>query len=365
MHVLPSALPPPLSELLEFGTRSSIGHSPTADLTVDCSLGSDEADGSYQRPLRSIAAAIRRAHTVGREVANPTVIDIAEGTCHLEEPLKLGGREAAPIHLRGRGVSSVLSGGKPIDGWASTPWDNAPPGAVYVAEVRDWPVEIKSLRAGSHAIPRSRWPRRVAEGLRSTNWMFAMNWSAHPSSAAISSGGRHLHHLGLNASELPANASLAELVGAYANVLGCVESDVNSQLTKVLAVNSTNASRPTVAVLFRNSFNVGQRFYLENVRWALAPGEFYHDARAGKLFYWPANGTLPAAGSVVAPVLDTLIALDHAHGHVVSHLTLTDTTYYADGYWDGPAKQPSDAAIRINYCTGVRVTACNFLGSRV
>lgn len=36
--------------------------------------------------------------------------------------------------------------------------------------------------------------------------------------------------------------------------------------------------------------------------------------------------------------------------------------YYSDGFWDGPAQEPSDAAIRINYCHNVRVEGCNFVG---
>ena len=47
----------------------------------------------------------------------------------------------------------------------------------------------------------------------------------------------------------------------------------------------------------------------------------------------------------------------------MSNLTMLDTTYYADGYWDGPAQQPSDAAVRVNYATGVTIEACNFLSS--
>ena len=49
----------------------------------------------------------------------------------------------------------------------------------------------------------------------------------------------------------------AEQVGSYAHVLGCVENDVNSQLTKVLSVGGS-AAKPTLAIEFRNSFNVAQ-----------------------------------------------------------------------------------------------------------
>ena len=38
-------------------------------------------------------------------------------------------------------------------------------------------------------------------------------------------------------------------------------------------------------------------------------------------------------------------------------------SYYADGFWDGPSQQPSDAAVRINYSKNVHVEASNFLSS--
>ena len=105
--------------------------------------------------------------------------------------------------------------------------------------------------------------------------------------------------------------------------------------------------------------NVNQRYYLENVRWALRPGTFYQDEAAGMLYYWPLSSGPPVG--VVAPTLDRLLDLSYATGHSITNLTFTDTTYYADGYWDGPAQEPSDAAIRINYSKHISITGCNFV----
>ena len=111
-----------------------------------------------------------------------------------------------------------------------------------------------------------------------------MDWSTHPTDT--SDGARHLHGLGLDTNSLPAGASVKDLVGAYAHVLGCIENDVNSQLTKVVGVGGS-AHQPTLNIFFRNSFNVNQRWYMENVRFALEPGSFFHDESAGLLYYWP------------------------------------------------------------------------------
>eukprot|EP00040_Diaphanoeca_grandis_P012758 m.64584 g.64584 ORF g.64584 m.64584 type:complete len:851 (+) comp23447_c0_seq2:389-2941(+) len=64
----------------------------------------------------------------------------------------------------------------------------------------------------------------------------------------------------------------------------------------------------------------------------------------------------------IAAVLDTLMEITASMNVTVSNLTFLDTTFYADGYWDGPAQQPSDAAVRINYSQNISVSACTFLG---
>jgi hypothetical protein len=207
-------------------------------------------------------------------------------------------------------------------------------------------VEIKSLRHDAVVVPRTRFPALAGAGMSTPNWLFAMDWSTHYAKTADRE--RHLHGLGVNPSAIPSNASISELVGSYAHVLGCVESDVNSQLTKIISVADATTTTPLLNIYFRNTFNTNQRFYLENVRWALKPGSFYHDEAAGLLYYWPESGAPVKGGpvGVVAPVMDRIIDLSHATDHLISNLSFTDTTYYADGFWDGPAQEPSDAAVR-------------------
>ncbi|MBM4087214.1 MAG: right-handed parallel beta-helix repeat-containing protein, partial [Planctomycetes bacterium] len=79
----------------------------------------------------------------------------------------------------------------------------------------------------------------------------------------------------------------------------------------------------------------GNRFFVENVREELdAPGEWYLDSLAGRLYYWPREGS-PDGKSVVAPVLNTLIHLQadvdgqervqhvHLRGFTLSHTDYT------------------------------------------
>jgi hypothetical protein len=231
-----------------------------------------------------------------------------------------------------------------------------------VAEAAAFPIkEIKSLRLGPVSLRRSRWPKLVGDGLTTPNFLFASSWS---SGTAAANRERSLHKLGINPATLPPNVDLAAIAGnAFVHVLGCVEKDVNSQMTKILSIGGTSPE-PTASIMFRNTFTVNQRYYIENVDWQLEEGEYFHDEKAGKIYVWPpaAQAALLSSEGAIAPVTDQLLEVRGGHT-VISNLTFLDTTYYADGFWDGPGQQPSDAAIRVNFARNVSIEACNFLSS--
>jgi hypothetical protein len=336
------------------------------DYHVDCNFGRPDGDGSTLAPFKSPQAALDAGANRTTSSAAVVTITIADGICHLEAPLKLGPSHSSSV-LRGRSPRSVLSGGRPLTGWEPVSWPGAPAGSVFAADIHAWPVEIKTLRHGSAAVPRARWPALVDDGLSTPNWLFAAGWSTHPPK---STRGRALHGLGIDPTKLPASArNLSDLVGGYAHILGCVEKDVNSQMTKILGIKGSSTTHPLAQVMFRGSFTTNQRYFIENVRWSLSEGTFFVDDDASRIYYWPSSSDADvttqarAPTGVVAPVLDRIIDLAHVHAHTITNITFTDTTYYSDGYWDGPAQQPNDAAIRVNYCANVAIDSCNFVAS--
>ena len=110
--------------------------------------------------------------------ATPTTIHIPpHTTCHLDAPITLTDKtHPAGVVLQGSGPTSVLSGGAPVTGWKPVAWPGAPRGAVFAADVRAWPVEIKSLRHGASRVPRSRFPLLDGDGRGTKNWLFAAPW---------------------------------------------------------------------------------------------------------------------------------------------------------------------------------------------
>ena len=331
---------------------------------VDCSKGDDSNAGNQPSvPFATIQRAVNEslrssAHT----------IYVSGGVCSITETLDIV--QAHALRLVGDGKSAI-SGGRILTQWKSVG------GGKFEADVPpDFPLdEIKMLRIGSETLSRGRWPKRFGDGLAAPNFLFAKEWS---SGTADKYGHRTLQHLGIDLSTLPKEASESFSVktpfanntawfSTYAHVLGCIERDVNSQLTRVLGIRNDNVQEPTVSIMFRNSFVANQRFYFENVDWGvLAEGEFFHDIANRKVYVVPASfdqeESLLRSGAVV-PVLDTLLHVRHSDGVSVEKLAFLDTTFFADGYWDGPSQQPSDGAVRINYSRHISISSCAFLES--
>ena len=333
---LGEALPPESALPADFGEK----------VFVDCLMGDDTNSGSTPgTALKTIEAALK--------TTTVDWIEVSGGICSLQKPVLINRKTV--LHGDGK---TALSGGEIIKGWQPSG-----EGHLMVADVADdFPLkEIKMLRLGNISLSRSRWPKKVGDGLSTPNFLFTMPWSR---GTADPNGGLSLQHLGIDPTKLPPRANLTALIGTgFLHVLGCIERDVNSQLTKILSIGG-NGTEPTAGINFRNSFVTNQRYYFENVPWDLLQGEFYHDETAKKLYAWPpvSHAAELRSQGAVAPVTDQLLEIQGS-GTVVSNLTFLDTTYYADGFWDGPAQQPSDAAIRINYANNVKIEACQFLSS--
>jgi len=176
-------------------------------------------------------------------------------------------------------------------------------------------------------------------------------------------------------SELPTSANnlteKGDWFSSYVHVYGCVEKDVNSQLTKILDVGIYNemVGENTMTVKFRTTPTVDQRFYFENVDWGkMEEGEFYHDMLTNKIYVYTGNhdkqytNELLLDGAII-PLLDTLLDVSHSSNILIKNLTFLDTTFFSDGYWDGPGQQPADSAVTVNYSNNVTIMENQFLHS--
>ena len=319
---LPSALSPLLSTAYAppRSRAAALAPSATNDLFVNCVKGDDDASGNASAPLKTLAAALALRRSRGGAARGGATVHISGGMCTLDQAVRINAGDAGlsaaePLVLRGDGRTTI-SGGVELsgEGWTPIAWPGAAAKRVWRTSVSRWAQgdEIKMARIGATRLNRSRWPPIAGDGLASANFLFTQAWS---SGTANPHGHRALHNLGIDPTALPSGADLASIAGlAFVDVLGCVERDVNSQLTRVLAVDAASSSKPTLSIYFRNTFQVNQRFALENVPWGLAPGNFLHDPRNGTFTVWlPAGAPGPTAGPVVVvpgPRMAALVEVD-------------------------------------------------------
>ena len=91
-----------------------------------------------------------------------------------------------------------------------------------------------------------------------------------------------------------------------------------------------------------------QRYFLENVKSALAEGEFYVDHEAGHLFVWPKPEWV-SGDSRLEAVAPTGVSVMELHGTefvTISNLTFRDSSYVSEGCWCGEAGEQSGRSLR-------------------
>lgn len=69
---------------------------------------------------------------------------------------------------------------------------------------------------------------------------------------------------------------------------------------------------------------------------------------------------IEGAVTAYAPKLASLVEVDRAENVTLQNLTFVDADYFSIGTWTGPAGQPSDGAVRINFAQNVTIDQCDF-----
>ena len=108
----------------------------------------------------------------------------------------------------------------------------------------------------------------------------------------------------------------------------------------------------------------GNRFFVSNVFEELdQPGEWYLGAQAGRLYYWPRDGS-PERAAVVAPVLDRVIELraDVATKSRVEYVTFRGFTFAHTDYTVGHVEMRTaqDGCIKLECASHCAVENCTF-----
>lgn len=271
----------------------------------------------------ALALLARDKARVGANVSRVN-IDLAPGTYRLAAPLTVtlgSGWRGTPIALRGpRDAHAVISGARVLHGWAPVRdpamlarLPAAARGAVRVTDLAGNGISLPATFAPyGFAIPvqpaelelfyrdrpltLARWPQQgyatigsAPDGPQGTRFTVA------GANAARWSGEPDLRAMGYWARDWADETLSVATVDPRGGVL-------------------TLSRAPNLGI------KAGQRVVIENALSELtAPGEYYLDRRAGRVYVWP-----PAPGGeneIEGSVTDTLLSMDNATGVVVSDVT--------------------------------------------
>ena len=143
-------------------------------------------------------------------------------------------------------------------------------------------AQVKSLRVGDARRERSRYPQRVNESY-GTGWLFA-GADVSPTCVWCDATTCPGSTPTLETQTCFLGAAIPEEVGAdagsWANVFGTGEADVLNQLVKI-----ESASSKGVELALTAGVHLNQRFWIENVRGSIGPGQFYYDAAEKTVSY--------------------------------------------------------------------------------
>ncbi len=282
--------------------------------------GSNLGLGTPRSPLRTLAAAQQRARLFARAGLNVNV-ELESGTYTLRQPLRFNDRdsgasgrtvtwEAAP------GADPVISGGTTVSGWQMHDASQN----IYVANVPTG-VDSRQLYINGQEAP------------------IAQMSVPHSDFTVTTSG------LTINPTA-PYAESLASTLDSLGDQSRIEFESVQSFTDHIAPVQSISGQTITMQQPswqnqnwgyddWNNPFAGGTNVTIENAYGLLAPGQWYLDPSAGKLYYRAPVGTNPNSESVVLPQLQSLIQVAGTYSQPVQNLTFSGLTF-SDTTWLGP-----------------------------
>jgi parallel beta-helix repeat protein len=304
--------------------------------------GDDSADGSPERPLKSLSVAVLKA----RATPGPRTIQLANGRHELGETLRLEPTDSNLTVEAAPGAEPVISGGRRLTGWEADPahrglWKLA------LSEVAAGKWYFHQLFADGKRLQRARTPNesflRITTAL-GTNDPIALSFRSGDIKESWTHSPRARLILLMKWTDLQVPIRAVDLAKSVAFLPG--------------------GPRP----YWMSEGDA--RYWVENVPDALdQPGEWFLDERSGILSLLAPDGFDPNRAVVVAPRLQVLVAIagDRASQTPVHRVTFrkvqfSDADYEApiDGMISPQAAVPVRAAVQVQHSMQVSLEECVF-----
>jgi hypothetical protein len=303
-------------------------------------------DGPFATVARAVRA-VRELRTSTRNLARPVVVMVRGGFFPLQEPLRLGpedsGTAASPTvfaaYLPERN-HPVISGGELLTGWTVDGkgwWHKTLP------EVAAGKWRFQQLWIDGERRYRSRQPK---------SGYYQVDEALPPSDKAK---GKGFDRFRFRTGDIRAdwhNLADVEVLGFQIWTMARLPIASVDEASRAVNFTGTTSGAESYQALPK-----GNRYLVENVREALASGEFYLDRTSGELIYAPMPGENPKRAEVIAPRLESVLELrgDAPARKFVSNIRFEGITF-AHTNWVTPPAGNAFAQAEINLGGAVSAT---------
>ena len=302
--------------------------------------GNDANIGSKEAPVATLNAAIRRAREL-RRLNDPSInggirIIIEAGSYVLTEPVALrpedsGTRESPTLIIGAPKADVILSGGEKINHWrkisgvvAGLPKHAI--GKVWVADVRNdlmfrqvWVNDKKAIRARD---------RNGDEMNRILSWDFDNQTCRIPFT-------KNINFSTIEGMEMVIHQwwAIANLRVKSAKVIGDAV-----QLSFKQPESRIQSEHPWPAPWLSKETGNSAYFLANSIQFLDEPGEWFHDIKAHKIYYWPKANEQMLNANVVVPVLETLLKIEGTIDNPVKYVSFKGISF-KHATWLRPSQQ--------------------------
>ncbi|ANM13340.1 MULTISPECIES: right-handed parallel beta-helix repeat-containing protein [unclassified Rhizobium] len=285
-------------------------------------------------------ASIDRARDAAREKGGANTIALGKGDYYLTQPVIFDGRDTGLILTARCNEAPILHGGQRVRNFARQTDGRWTAPLKLPADEGVGDLFVNGVRQ-----TRARFPNAPADGDPRKGWLFAAR--CEPAIDAREANMRFCFHAG----DLPA---IDDTSGLFVNIVGGYQpgSQWGNDTLPVVSIDSAGRTVHTKGTDYFFTAE-GSRYFLTGAKALLdAPGEWWHDAALGQLYYIPVDQAL-SDSVVVAGILPTFFKLDGANGMVISGLELRDGAPEGSGKFYTETR--GFGAIRIEHADGVKI----------
>lgn len=324
----------------------SLGPSGAEPTLINVSpTGDDQAKGDAAHPLATPQGARNRIRAIKAEhdgtLPGPVTVQFGAGLYTLTEPFVLepqdsGTADTQITYRAAPGAQVVLSGGQQLPPWHAATLDGR---NVWATEYRPAPPPqtLRELWVGGQRRVRARHPN--------SGYLQIENVPEVPKGATYRSGQKQFRFR-------ESDAALWKGVDPGAEILAFTRW-ISTRMVVDKVEAEPRIARCTQPALFL--FQPGDIYILEGQRAFLdAPGEWWHDEKAGTIYYIPEPAETIESAAPVVPRLSEVLVLagDPANAQPVHDIAFEGLTFSHATWWfpaersEGPTGKPDPMASR-------------------